>query len=66
MIIILATSHCISTGQSRSASISSSSDGASVNGAAAAGGFVSRMLLANADTLCAAASPLVELDDVSL
>lgn len=53
-------------GQSRSASVSSSSDSASVGGAAMAGSFISKMLLANADTVCAAASPLIELDDVPL
>lgn len=30
------------------------------------GGLIRKVLLANADTLCAAASPLMDLDDSSL
>jgi len=56
----------LSTGKSRSASISSSGDGASTAGTAAGGSFISKMLLANVDALCAAASPLLELEDIAM
>jgi len=57
----------------RHPSISDSSTARSVSSAAAAGpsagigaGFIGQLLLDNADTLCAAASPLLEIEDYTL